>query len=259
MTTPGHEADHGQDSGAADTTGDLLGPVELDPAVVVVNGLSLGYAEDDDHVYRRLVATIAHLDENCEEEPIGRVQALVGWSVFEEDLADAGDAISADGEVLGAVAADIIETHSGRIIEDVVLIEHLELDPGWRGHRLSGRIIQGLLDLLRFDPAITPVVLIPEPLTLQGRLDPGPERDAALVKLWSGYQAAGFRPWLRGGDGGYAGAWWRPFPKHECAEMRPEEMLRLDRSTDGRVQGTADLRLDEHYTVWGEPKSRHSD
>lgn len=90
-----------------------------------------------------------HGDRGTEE--IGQVHGWIGWSILEEDVADAGDAISFDAAQLGAAAAEIIDTHFDDFIDAALLIDRMYLEPVWRGRRLSGAIINSLMALLRLD------------------------------------------------------------------------------------------------------------
>jgi len=156
-------------------------------------------------VLRQFVAGVEYHGESGPEE-VGQVCGWIGWSISEEDLADAADAISADAEQLGSAAADIIDTYPENFVDAALLVDRMHLDPKWRGRRLSGLIIINLMELLRLDPGSTVVVLQPEPQSPQGGpYDDGPERDEAMVHLHAGYRASGLEPWRD------SLVWWRPF------------------------------------------------
>lgn len=138
-------------------------------------------------------------------ESIGTVRGWIGWQIAGDDLHDAADAISADCEPLGAVAAEIVDTDPYAFIDNVLLLDRMHLDMSWRGKRLSGSIIDGLLMFLRLDPETTLIVLQPEPQRPEGGpYELGPERTEALAKLTSAYRASGFEPWQQ------TPVWWRP-------------------------------------------------
>lgn len=139
-------------------------------------------------------------------ESIGTVTGWIGWNMLDEDVHDVADAISSDAEPLGAAAASIIEAHPDEYLATVLLIDRLHLDERWRGHRLSGRIIDDILALLRLDPESTVVVLKPEPQKpTGGPYGDGSDRDAAMGRLCAAYRESGLEDW------GEYGVWWRPF------------------------------------------------
>lgn len=87
-------------------------------------------------VLRQFVAGVQYQERGPEE--VGQVCGWIGWSIFEEDSADAADAISADAEQLGGAAADTIETYPENFVDAALLVDRMYLDPKWRGRRLSG-------------------------------------------------------------------------------------------------------------------------
>lgn len=144
-----------------------------------------------------------HSDDGPEQ--IGQVHGWIGWSIFDEDVSDAGDAISTDAHQLGTAAAEIIHDFPDMVI-DALLIDRMYLEPAWRGRRLSALIIDDLLALLRLDPASTAVVLQPEPQRPRGGpYKYGDERDKAMARLQAGYRDSGLEPWRD------SPVWWRPF------------------------------------------------
>jgi len=127
-------------------------------------------------VLRQFVAGVEYHHEGGLEET-GQVHGWIGWSILEEDLADAGDAIGVDAGQLGTPAADIIDAFPENFIDAALLIDRMYLEPKWRGKRLSGVIITNLMALLRLDPGSTVVVLQPEPQNPEGgRRRSGPAR-----------------------------------------------------------------------------------
>jgi hypothetical protein len=156
-------------------------------------------------VLRQFMAGVEYDIESGLEEA-GQVHGWIGWTILEEDLADAGDAISFDAGQLGTAAADIIDTYPENFIDAALLIDRMYLEPKWRGKRLSGVIITNLMALLRLDPGSTVVVLQPEPQNPEGGpYDDGPERDEAMGHLHAAYRASGLEPWRD------SLVWWRPF------------------------------------------------
>lgn len=150
------------------------------------------------------------------EVTIGSVSGWMSWDVESDDLVDEGDGIDADAMTLAWAADQIIDSHwAHRNIDVAILINRMHLDEAWRGHRLSGIIIDRLLEVLQLDPQASVVVLQPEPLG-EGSGSPfskGPERDEALQRLQSAYRMAGLEPW-EGGD-----VWWASFEKMEDEEV----------------------------------------
>jgi hypothetical protein len=155
-------------------------------------------------VLRQFHASVEYSTETGYDQ-IGTVTGWIGWRIEDEDLYGAADAISADAEPLGAAAAAIIDAQPDAVIDNVLLIDRMHLEPQRRGNRLSGAIIDDLLALLRFDPESTVVVLQPEPQKpTGGPFDDGPERDEALARLTAAYRSSGLEPWRR------TEIWWRP-------------------------------------------------
>ncbi|UFN45185.1 hypothetical protein [Nocardioides okcheonensis] len=136
---------------------------------------------------------------------IGQVHGWIGWSIADENVADAGDAICYDAMQLGTAAQEIIDGHLDTYIDSALLIDRMHLHPEWRGRRMSGLIISRVLDLLRLTPGETAVVLHPEPQQpTGGPYVDGPERDDAMSRLHAAYRASGLTPWRDGP------VWWRP-------------------------------------------------
>ena len=130
--------------------------------------------------------------------------------LFEGQVADAGDHYSSDAEVLGSAVDEIIDACWDCDVDACLMVSLMTMEQSWRGHRLAGGIIHDVMDMLRLDPDSTAVVLIPEPMTPMGPIEPGPERDAAMGRLKAGYRKEGFEPWQD------LKVWWRPLPG--CAE-----------------------------------------
>lgn len=156
-------------------------------------------------VLRQFVA-VAECHGDGEPEEVGEVHGWIGWSVLDEDLADAGDAISYDAAQLGSAAAAIQDAYPDNLVDAALLIDRMSLKPNWRGKRLSRVIIADLMALLRFDPESTVVVLQPEPQKPEGGpYDDGAERDEAMARLHAAYRESGLVSWRD------SVVWWRPF------------------------------------------------
>lgn len=178
---------------------DLIDPELIDVSVSIRRPPDGGV-----DVLRQFEAVITYCSEDDEVE-IGSVRGWIGWRIDEEDLYEAADAISSDSEALGSTAVEIIQENPDAWIDDVVLIDRMHLEPEWRGHRLSGAVIDELLALLRLDPESTVVVLQPEPQRpAGGPYRRGAQRDGAMAKLTSAYRKSGLLPWREGP------VWWRP-------------------------------------------------
>lgn len=155
---------------------------------------------DELDVLRAFRASI-QLEDDDSDIPvtIGSINGLVGRLGGSTSLWEAADSISADVEPLGRAADEIqgwLYADEGVIVDAVVMIELLLLEPQHRGRRQAGGIVDQALDLLQFDPATTLVVLVPEPQKESGGFMPeGPERDAALKRLRLAYEKQGFSQW----------------------------------------------------------------
>jgi hypothetical protein len=147
-------------------------------------------------VLRHFAAGVDYRGESGMED-VGQVHGWIGWSIHDEDLADAADAIRFDAAQVGTAAADIIDTYPENYIDAVLLIDRMYLESEWRGKRLSGVIITNLMALLRLDPESTVVVLQPELQNPEGGpYDDGPERDEAMAACM---RHIGPAVWNRGG------------------------------------------------------------
>lgn len=153
---------------------------------------------------RQFIADVGYRGED-DEEGIGSVTGWIGWQILDQDVHDAADEISSDAEILGQAAAQIIDDYPENYIDTVLLIDRMHLDAKWRGHRLSGAIINDLMALLRLDNESTAVVLQPEPQRPKGGPMPyGPERDRAMARLEAAYEESGLQRWAD------TIVWWRP-------------------------------------------------
>lgn len=158
---------------------------------------------------RQVRATVGY--RGGDDPALDEVGIVTGWASRSFDpalLAAAGDVVGPQATVLTLVAEEIIDAHPGMPVAAVLLVDRVALNREWRGHGLSTAIIDKLLTVLQLDPDWTLVLLKPEPLDPDGSgpLQPGHERDTAMVKLRALLYAADYRPWKRGL------AWWRPLP-----------------------------------------------
>lgn len=191
---------------------EAIDPEYLDTSV------SIYRCDADADVLRGFSATVRYAgDEYAEPKQIG---LLTGWLTRDvyAGVADAGDALSADGMILGGAAQELVEEHEGdRILDAVVMLDRATLDPEFRGQKLLGAMVDDLLDVLQLEATETIVVVFPEPLPLvKGAARPeGDERKAGLRKLERALAAAGFQPIddeEQLADDGADTVWWRPFP-----------------------------------------------
>jgi hypothetical protein len=156
-------------------------------------------------IFREFTASFEYAPEDDEVE-IAVVRGWIGWGMAEEDIHDAADAISADSEILGAAAAEIVKAHADLWLDTVVLVDRMSVEPEFRGQRLSGTLIRSLLAFMRLQPDDTVVVLQPEPQKPGGGpIDDPAERAKALARLTSAYRESGFEPWND------SDVWWLPF------------------------------------------------
>lgn len=157
-------------------------------------------------VFRIFNADVLRVDTES-SEVIGDISGWIGWNMADEDVFDCADAVSEDAATLGWIASEILTwqaKRSGVAIRDLVFIDTIRLEPGFRGKRLSGAIIDQLLGLLRLRNPTTLVELIPEPQDEDGdELPAGPEGDIARQKVRDRFESAGFQRWPN------SGVWWR--------------------------------------------------
>lgn len=143
--------------------------------------------------------------ERCQ---IGHMSGWIGWSAGWTELFELGDRYSGDAAHLCFVVDQIVESLDEVI--DVVLLDHIEIDSRYRGNRLLRRLLNDLCVTLRLDETATLVAAIVEPLeAATGRLDTGPTRDQALVRLQRAYAHAGFKPWQPPEEAVPSDVWWR--------------------------------------------------
>lgn len=171
-------------------------------SVEVFSALERG---DPDDVLRRFNTDVLVCVEE-DEHPAGRITGYVvaaHWDREHHDLRDAGDRYDGDAELLGSAADAVLDEFEH--VTTALLVDLVILDKQWRGHRLARDIVVETMDVLGLDIDQTALVLVPEPMTPTGALDPGPARDQAVARLQSAYLDEGFEPWP-----GSARVWWLP-------------------------------------------------
>lgn len=177
---------------------------EVDPSSVDVD-LRIARETDDEYgVLRDFSAEITCIFENSDiPVDIGRVTGWITFDVGSPDLLRAGDAIAADAMVLAEAVAQISREQS--VYSLGILIDRIWIKEPWRGNRLTGVVVDQLLDLLQHDPVESVVVLVPEPLdeASHAPYPDGPVRDAALDQLQAAYTQANFEQWQD------STVWWR--------------------------------------------------
>ncbi|SBN59218.1 Hypothetical protein PFR_JS13-1_296 [Propionibacterium freudenreichii] len=155
----------------------------------------------------RFLATVMWAGPGGDQEPRG-VGSLTGWisrGLDGEFLWDLCDELSADAECVGAIAREILNPNEDFFVMDVLLVDRMFLEPSWRGRRLTGALVEEIMDLLGLNRDMSAVVLCPEPQSKRGGpFDLGPERDEAMQRLRLAYEASGFRQW------GESSCWWLP-------------------------------------------------
>ncbi|MFE5775528.1 hypothetical protein [Brachybacterium sp. NPDC056505] len=135
----------------------------------------------------------------------GRIHGLVTtahWDVTDHELAFSGDQYDDDAAELGKEADALLDRFDEPTA--AVLMTRLTLEEKWRGYRLSKELVPQVLEIFGLLPQQTIVVFRPEPLTPEGPMEWGPERDAALARLCHAYEDQGFRRWRTGP------VWWLP-------------------------------------------------
>lgn len=171
----------------------------------VVISAPLEFAPDD--VLRPFSAAIWDYEgpEACQ---IGSMRGWIGWDAGWTELWEFGDRYSGDAAHLCFVVDQIVE--SLEEATHIVLLDHIEIDPRYRGNRLLGRFLNDLRMTMRLSESATLVAAIVEPLEVAtGRLDPGPIRDRALARLQQAYADAGFKPWQQPDEAEPSDVWWR--------------------------------------------------
>ncbi|PWH05360.1 hypothetical protein DEO23_12265 [Brachybacterium endophyticum] len=135
----------------------------------------------------------------------GRLSGLVTsaqWEVMDHDLADSGDRYDGDAADLGRVADELMDEFDEAIA--ALLLTRLTLDEKWRGYRLARELVRQVLEILGLLPQQTIVVFRPEPLTPDGPMELGSDRDVALARLCAANEEQGFKRWRSGP------VWWLP-------------------------------------------------
>lgn len=178
--------------------------------------LSLGRVEDRETVLRRFEADVTFVSEFDHVHEVGTMRGWLTRWADSGSLAEDGDFLSADASILTAVAEDIMHSPDLGLIENVLMIDRTTLTEEWRGHKLLGRIVTNIVDLLQAYPASTIAVTQPEPLSLTSgeALAPGPDRDAGMAKLHRACAAAGFHQWED------TIVWWRTFDASDVDPTR---------------------------------------
>lgn len=164
--------------------------------------MSISIYETDDPlgVLKQFRARFSTYDDADDEQDVGSLVGWIGWRVLDEDVADAADAISSDAAYIGYVAAQLLEDDANdSLIEDVVLIDRMWIEPEFRGRGLLGNLVDRLIVGLRLHVDGCFVVTEPEPQQRSGGPYPdGPTRDRAMAGLLRSLRSAGFTEWTDG-------------------------------------------------------------
>lgn len=181
---------------------------------LITTSATVDWADDGGYDLFRLISVSVNFIGESETHEIGRLTGLIGWGLSTDEIVEASDAISTEAAELGWAAAKISEAHPEMWCDTVVILQLLELQPAYRGNRLTGAVVASLLDLFRLQLDSTVVVLKPEPQGAGGGpLPDGPVRDAAMRRLCSAYSGYGFRQWEE------SPIWWIP-PKATNTRLR---------------------------------------
>lgn len=178
---------------------------DINVAVTSVEVFSSLERGDAGAVLRRFTADVLVCVEE-DEHPAGRITGYVvaaHWDREHYDLRDAGDRYDGDAELLGSAADAVLDEFEH--LETALLVRLMVLDKDSRGDRLARDIVVETMDVLGLDIDQTAVVLVPEPMTPAGVLEPGPARDQAVARLRAAYAHEGFEPWP-----GSDRVWWLP-------------------------------------------------
>ena len=131
---------------------------------------------------------------------IGGISGYLSWSAWLPDLAANHSSPVSFAEVIAA-AIEIgatMPTEPGSKMQAALIITNFWLEPHWRGHRLSRRIVDQLIDLLLFTPETTLVLAYLEPQSNPT----GRAHHQTAHTLQDAYTQAGFEQWRR------SNAWW---------------------------------------------------
>lgn len=126
---------------------------------------------------------------------IGRIAGYITRSGYGIDLEVAGDYYNDDAQTLGSAANAIRDSMEDEILTTVVMLTSITIDPPFRGHKLTATALAELINLLDLPAQESFLVLQCEPMTAQGRLGLGPQRDQAQARLRAHYKSCGFRVW----------------------------------------------------------------
>lgn len=178
-------------------------PSGIDPDLITAYGRVLRPFDGGLDLLRQVHVELEY-DDGSSTTSLGHVSGWIAWNFGDESLQEAGDAVNADAEALGAAADDIVESRPNAWIDSVLMVDRMFLEPEYRGNRMARTMLRSTLDLFRLLEAPALVVLCPEPqLPDGGPMEDGPERDAAMARLCAAYAASGLEPWA-----GSETIWW---------------------------------------------------
>lgn len=153
---------------------------------------------DELGLLKHFSADFSIFDDNDQHQNLGNICGWIGWRVLDENVSEAADSISADAAYIGHVAAQLLESDANdSLIEDVLLIDRMWIEPGYRGHGLLRTLIDHLVAGFRLHVNGCFVVTEPEPQRATGGPYPdGPAREKAMNGLLRSLHNAGFTAWV---------------------------------------------------------------
>lgn len=158
----------------------------------------------EEYAYLRPFTCNFQLSESDDDDKNKYLGVITGWfgiSVLDRPISVEADAISADSASIGSVAEDILDAQdwSEDLIEHVVLIDRISIEPSYRGQGMLSRMIETLVSSFGFQKAGCLLVTQPEPQKPGGGPYPnGAKRSKALAGLKLSLEAAGFMAWEQG-------------------------------------------------------------
>lgn len=161
----------------------------VEPDDVFVQSATLSFEDHDPE--SRVLRVTAKVAVYGDDRPIGRAS---GYIMRDGRWADRGDADAISGDCHRLFEEANRRCEADPAVENVFLLDGWEIDPGYRGNRLTGHVLTELVRLL-FDSGDTVVACEPFPLGLEPT-DAGFQTAKAKVEL--AYRDAGFET---SGDG----------------------------------------------------------
>ena len=184
---------------------------DIDPVYdrVSVNSLTFSRApEAPDGAFRNFDASIEMTDPlTGVRSTIGHLRGRLGWAGWLPELIDIPELAGSVAAMMARAAVAICEsvgTASDVPIDGVLMVDHLDLEPEWRGQGFGRRVAEQLVDLLLLTPESTLILAHyrSQPDNCQPQQASAPEEDPERIMRTELHRPCGFQPW---GDGA---VWW---------------------------------------------------